>query len=130
MAYHPLNLAVRFVMEIAALVALGYWGFVQHTGVWQFVLALGLPLLAAITWGTFAVPGDPSRSGKAPVPVPGVVRLLLELAFFGLAAWALGDAGKPILALVLAGVTFAHYVLSYDRVAWLVQQRGAKSTGS
>jgi hypothetical protein len=127
MAYHPLNLAVRFAMEIAALVALGYWGFAQHTGIWQFALALGLPLLAAITWGTLAVPGDPSRSGKAPVPVPGVVRLLLELAFFGLAAWALCDAGKPILALVLVGVTFAHYVLSYDRVAWLIQQRGKRS---
>ena len=123
MAYHPLNLALRFVLEIAALVALGYWGFDQHDGLWRFLSGLGLPLLAAAAWGTFAVSGDRSRSGKAPVPVPGWVRLLLELAFFGLAAWALYGAGKPVLALILAGITLAHYAASYDRVAWLLSAR-------
>lgn len=122
MSLHPLNLALRFLLEVAALVALAYWGFSQHAGFWRFVIGLGSPLVAAVLWGTFAVPNDRSRSGKAPVPVPGVVRLLLELTFFGLAAWALYDAGKPMLALVLAGVTAVHYVLSYDRVNWLVRQ--------
>ena len=120
MSLYPLNLAVRLVLEIAALVAIGYWGFDQHSGVWQFLLGLGLPLLAATAWGTFAVPGDPSRSGSAPVPVPGAVRLLLELALFGLASWALYDAGHPLLGAILASITVAHYVLSYDRVAWLL----------
>ena len=73
-------------------------------------------------WGTFAVPGDPSRSGKAPVPVPGILRLVLELALFGFAAWALYDSGSPMLALVLAVLTLIHYALSYDRIAWLVRQ--------
>jgi drug/metabolite transporter (DMT)-like permease len=122
MAVHPLNLAVRFLLEIAALVAIGYWGFREHTGILQFLLGIGLPLLAAASWGIFAVPGDRSRSGDAPVPVPGVVRLILELALFGLAAWALYDAGNPVLAFVLAGVTLVHYALSYDRVAWLLGQ--------
>ena len=128
MGSHPLNLVLRFLLEIAALVAIGYWGFSQHTGIWRFVLGLGGPLVAAVLWATCAAPSDPSRSGKAPVPVPGVVRLLLELAFFGLAAWALYDAGKPILALVLAGVTTAHYALSYDRVIWLIRQQAANTT--
>jgi ABC-type uncharacterized transport system permease subunit len=121
---HPLNLAVRFFMEIAALVALGYWGFSRHDGTWQFLLGLGLPLLAAAAWGIFAVPGDRSRSGDAPVPVPGVVRLLLELAFFGAAAWALYDAGRPVLALILAAVAAVHYALSYDRIGRLLRYRG------
>jgi hypothetical protein len=119
---NPLNLALRFLPEVAALVAIGFWGFSQHADIWRFVIGLGGPLVAAVLWGTFAVPNDPSRPGKAPVPVPRVVRLLLELAFFGLAAWALYDAGKPILALVLAAVTAVRYVLSYDRVIWLVRQ--------
>jgi hypothetical protein len=123
MASHPLNLAVRFLLEIAALLALGYWGFDQHSGIWRFVLGLGLPVLAAIAWGTFAVPDDRSRSGSAPVPVPGAVRLILELALFGLASWALYDAGRPVLALILAGVTVVHYVVSYDRIAWLLRHR-------
>ncbi len=122
MGSHPINLAVRFLLEIAALVALGHWGWARHSGLWRVVLAAGLPLLAAVLWGTFAVPADPSRSGNAPVPVPGVVRLALELFFFGAAAWTLFDAGKPILALALAVVVVAHYALSYDRIAWLIGQ--------
>ena len=122
MGSHPINLAVRFLLEIAGLAAIAYWGWSQHDGVLRFILAIGLPLLAAVLWGTFAVPDDPSRSGKAPVPVPGIVRLLLELAFFAFAAWALYDAGNTTLALVLSAIVAIHYALSYDRIAWLLRQ--------
>ncbi len=104
------------------MVAIGYWGFSQHAGIWRFVVGLGGPLLAAVLWGTLAVPDDPSRSGKAPVPVPGILRLILELALFGFAAWALDDADSSLLALILAIITLIHYVLSYDRIAWLIRQ--------
>jgi hypothetical protein len=40
------------------------------------------------------------------------------------AALALYNAGSPILALILAGLTLAHYLVSYDRIAWLLQQKG------
>lgn len=122
MGSHPINLAVRFLLEIAALVAIGYWGWSQHEGLLRFVLAVGGPLIAAILWGTLTVPGDPSRSGKAPVPVPGLVRLVLELALFAFAAWALYDAGQPTLALILAAIVIIHYALSYDRISWLLRQ--------
>ena len=122
MGSHPLNLAVRFVLEIAALVAIGYWGWTQHDGFVRYLLAVGGPILAAILWATFAVPDDPSRSGKAPVPVPGIIRLALELALLAFAAWALYDAGNSLLALILAAVVLVHYALSYDRIAWLLRQ--------
>jgi hypothetical protein len=80
MGSNPINLALRFILEIAALFALGYWGWTQHDGVWRFVWGIGLVILAAVIWGTFAVPDDPSRSGNAPVPVPGALRLVIELA--------------------------------------------------
>jgi hypothetical protein len=120
MSLHPVNLAVRFVLEIAALVVIGYWGFRQHTGILQYVL----PLVAAASWGIVAVPGDRARSGDAPVPVPGAVRLLLELFLFALASWAFYDAGNPVLALILAGVTVMHYALSFDRIGRLLRYRG------
>lgn len=126
MGSHPLNLAVRFLLEIAALVAIGYWGFSQHTDIWRLLLGIGLPVIAAAVWATFAVPDDPSRSGRAPVPVPGAVRLVLELSLFGFAVWALYDIGSPVLALILGSITILHYALSYDRVAWLVRQQGAE----
>jgi hypothetical protein len=123
MGSHPINLALRFLLEIAALVAIGYWGWSQNDGLLRFVLVIGAPLIAAILWGTFAVPDDPSRSGKAPVPVPGIVRLVLELAIFAFAAWALYDTGNVVLSLILATVVVIHYALSYDRIAWLLRQR-------
>jgi len=122
MGTHPVNLAVRFILEICALAVMAYWGWTQHVGWLRFVLAIGLPVLAAIMWGTFAVPNDRSRSGKAPVPVPGIVRLVLELAFFGLAVWMLYDAGATLLSLTMGVVVVVHYALSYDRMAWLLKQ--------
>jgi hypothetical protein len=63
MSSNPLNLALRFALEIAALFALGYWGWTQHDTIMRFVWSIGLVVLAAVIWGTFAVPDDPSRSG-------------------------------------------------------------------
>jgi hypothetical protein len=128
MGSHPLNLALRFVLEMAALVAIGYWGFDQHSGIWRFVIGIGGPVLAAVLWGTFAVPGDRSRSGNAPVLVPGVLRLALELCLFAFAAWTLYDAGSTLLAGLLAGIPIIHYVLSYDRIAWLLRNKGTEAT--
>lgn len=122
MASHPLNLALRFVLELAALGSMGLWGFRSAPGAARYALAFAAPLLAACVWGVFAVPNDPSRSGRAPVPVPGLVRLCLELAFFALGAWALGRAGRPLWGMALAAITALHYALSYDRVSWLLQR--------
>jgi len=122
MAYHPLNLALRFLLELVALLAIGYWGWANFGGGLRIVAAIGLPLIAAVLWATFAVPGDRSRSGKAPVPVPGVVRLGLELALFAVAVWALYAAGQTTLGLILAVVVIIHYLLSVDRISWLVKQ--------
>lgn len=122
MSSHPINLAVRFLLEVAALLAVGYWGWSTGSGVLRFVLALGLPLMAAVLWGTFRVPNDPSSSGRAPVPIPGILRLLLELALFAFATWALYDAGAVQLSWILGLVVVVHYALSYDRIRWLVGQ--------
>ena len=122
MGSNPINLAVRFILEIAGLVALGWWGWNQSEGILRFVLALGIPILAAVIWGTFNVVDDPSRSGKAPVKVPGIVRLLLELAFFASATWSLFTMGATTLGWIYGIVVLIHYVVSYHRVAWLVRQ--------
>jgi hypothetical protein len=122
MGSHPINLALRLFLEIAAYVSMAYWGWTQHDGLLRFVWAIGLPLVWAIFWGTFNVPDDPSRSGKAPVRVPGIVRLLLELAFFATGAWALYAAGYIIWAIIFAALVVIHYALSYDRIAWLLRR--------
>ncbi len=125
MGSHPINLAVRFALELSALAAFGVWGWQQGDGWTAIALAVGLPALAAVIWGTFAVVGDPSRSGSAPIAVPGFVRLVLELAVFALATWALYDVGAHWLSLAMGAVVLAHYATSYDRVVWLLRHEEA-----
>ena len=122
MGSHPINLAVRFLLELIALLVVGAWGWRQTDSWLKFVLALGIPLLLAIVWGTFAVPDDPSRSGAAPVAVPGILRLLIELVIFGLAVWALYDMGYTSFSWTLAIIVALHYIASYDRIRWLLAQ--------
>ena len=115
------NLALRFILELCALAALSYWGFrTGGGGLLKAVLGIGLPVLVAFAWGTFRVPNDP---GKAPVAVPGTLRLLLELAVFGGAVAGLAAAGRPSIAWAFGLVVLVNYALLYDRLVWLLRQR-------
>lgn len=122
MGTHPLNLAFRFLLEFAALWAMGLWGWRFGAGGWGIVLAGGLPLLAALVWGVFAVPGDPSRGKDGLVAVAGTIRILIEAAFFGFATWAFYDAGEMGPAIGLGIAVIVHYGLSLDRLNWLRKQ--------
>jgi hypothetical protein len=118
MSNHPINLGVRFVLELAALGAFAYWGWTQHGGIFRLLWSLGLPLFAALLWGVFRVPED---HGKGLVAVPGAVRLLLEVSFFAGAVWCLFAAGSRGWALTLTIITSIHYIVSYDRVGRLLR---------
>jgi hypothetical protein len=86
------NLALRFLLELCALAALGYWGF--QTGQSLLVkigLAIAAPLLAAVVWGAFIAP-------RAAVPVPTWLWLVLQVLIFGCAAAGLVATGHGILA--------------------------------
>jgi hypothetical protein len=122
MGSHPINLMLRFLLELCVLAVAGYWGWSVSTDFTRFLLVWGVPLFLAIVWGTFAVRNDPSRSGRAPIPVPGVLRLLLELGNLSFGVWALYSLGHPVLGLILALLVVVHYLLSYDRISWLVRQ--------
>jgi Protein of unknown function (DUF2568) len=122
MASHPLNLALRFMLEVSALVAMGVWGWQRGSGWGQYALAIGVPLAAAFVWGAFAVPNDPSRGGAGLVPVPGMVRIALELALFGFAVWALFELGAAALGWALGVAVAVHYVVSLDRLVWLMRK--------
>lgn len=61
MSKNPLNLLVRFLLEIALLVIFGYWGFHKFEGATKYLMGIGLPVVVAILWGTFRVPNDPGK---------------------------------------------------------------------
>lgn len=122
MGLHPINLLFRFLLELLALGITGLWGFRQGSGLQGFLLAVFLPLLLALIWGVFTVPDDPSRSGKAPVATPGTVRLMIEFGIFSFAVWELNDLGYGALCLTFGLMVGVHYVLSFDRIKWLLQR--------
>ena len=102
-----INLALRFLLELSALVAIGYWGF--HTGKHPLVkvaLGLGTPLVIAAIWSMFGAP-------KAPAKVAGPVRSLLELGVFVLAVASLLAADRPALAGVFGVLAVINTVLLY-----------------
>jgi hypothetical protein len=117
------NAALRFVLELAALAALAYWGWTTHTGLLRVGWAVGLPLVAALVWGLFRVPDDPSHNPEhVPVPVTGVARLLLEVTLFAAALGLLAEVGQETAAAVLSGLVAIHYLLDRDRVRWLLER--------
>ncbi|HEY7258298.1 MAG TPA: DUF2568 domain-containing protein [Gaiellales bacterium] len=83
------NLALRFLLELAALAALAYWGW----GV-SWVLAIAAPAAWIALWATFGSP-------KARVKLSTPQRIVFEAIAFGAAAAALWGAGQETLAVVL-----------------------------
>jgi hypothetical protein len=126
MGSNPINLTIRFLLELSALGSIGIWGWNQSDGWIRFGLAFGIPITLAAVWGIFAVPNDPSRSGKAPIPVPGVVRLVIELAIFALATWALQDLRYIRISWIFVIIVAIHYIISYDRIIWLLTHKNNK----
>ena len=99
------NLGLSFLLELCALAALAYWGFLVSSGpIMAVVLGVGAPLLMALVWGRFAAPASRTR-----LPMPAL--LVLKLAIFALAAAALAVAGQPVPAAVFAIVVVINLVL-------------------
>ena len=121
MSKNPINLLLRFLLELMALIVTAMWGYSLSDSWTRILWAILFPLLFAAIWGIYAVKEDPSRSGKTVVPTPGPVRLLLELALFGVAAWMLIDLGYTLTGAIFGGVVLIHYVISLDRIVWLMK---------
>jgi hypothetical protein len=100
------NDGLRFLLELAALASLVYWGFAEYGGVVQWVLGIGAPLLAAVVWGAFVAP-------KASHPATDPVRLLLEVAVFGSGVVALSVADGGTLAVVFGVFVVVHLALTF-----------------
>ena len=101
------NLALRFLLELCALGALGYWGLKTGGGaVAKITLGIGAPLVAAVVWGAFLSP-------RAAVTLPGSLVLLLQALVFTSGAAGLAATGHPMLALVFGLIVAVNAALMY-----------------
>ena len=117
--FHPANLIVRFLLEIALLASFAVWTIEQLEGTAGIILAFLAALAVATLWGVFAVRGDRSRSGKTVVATPCKLRIGLEFLLFGMAIWMNHDLSLNWVAVTLFFMTFLHYAISIDRLEWL-----------
>ena len=109
------NDVLRFLLELAALVALGVWGFGTRLAMpWSVVLGIGAPLLMALLWGAFLSP-------KARYRLSAGSKLLLEVLIFTGAAAALLASDRTTWAAVFAGLVVIH-----ELVRWSQQRPGAE----
>jgi len=80
------------------------FGWSLGTGVVRFLLAVGLPLAAAVCWGAYAAPRSARR-------LPDPQRFVFELGFFGAAAGSVLYLGWVALGVVFAVVSVANMIL-------------------
>lgn len=91
---------VRFLLELGALAAVGYWGASTRPGLFGLAVGAAGVLALAAAWGAFVSP-------KAPRRLSDPWRLLAELLAFGVATGALLASGLPTLAAGYAIVALA-----------------------
>ena len=86
-AIAPWKYTLRFALEIGSLVALGV-GALHVAGheAAGWVAAIVVPVVAAMVWGAFGVPGDTRGRGTPPVRVPGWARVAIETGVLGAGA--------------------------------------------
>lgn len=108
-ALKSINLAVRFLLELCMLAAVGYWGFITHPS-WaaKILFGVGLPLLIAVLWGYFMAP----RSSHG---LSGIPFTIMDFILLGSGAVALYASGQVNLAWIYAVVLVASEVL---RLVW------------
>jgi len=123
MGSHPLNLILRFVLELVVLTSSSYWAWINLSGWTRTLFVITLPLAIGAVWGCFNVPNDPSRSGGAVIPIPGLFRLALELVIFGTGVWFLYRSNLVTCSWLFAIIVGLHYVASHDRVTWMLKQK-------
>jgi hypothetical protein len=84
-------LGLVFLDELLAMAALGVWGW--QVGSPRWLLVVMLPVLAMTAWWLFASPKARFGSGGR--------REVVKVLVFGLASWALWDAGHEGAAVTL-----------------------------
>jgi hypothetical protein len=102
------NLALRFVLELAALAGLADWGLHTGSGLARIVLAIAVVVAAAVVWGMWCAPKSTRR-----LPQPG--RTVVEAAVFCAGAAGFAAAGHVTVAVVFVVLAAVNWVLLF---AW------------
>jgi hypothetical protein len=100
------NLGLAFVLELALLAAIAYWGW-RLTGSppVRWLLAIAAPAALALIWSQVAAPNARRR-------LPPTQLVVFKLLVFTLGAALLYSAGRHVLAIALEAVAVANLALA------------------
>ena len=116
-----MNLALRALMELGVVLALGDWGY--HAGATtptRVLLMVAAPLVGFGFWGLVDFRGA-GRAGE-------VFRLVQELLVSGVAACAWYVSGRHALGWALGAVSVVHHVLVYAAGERLLKSTARRSS--
>lgn len=100
------NLALRFLLELATLAAVGYWGWTTGDGAMRWVLAIGSVGAVITVWALFVSPKHAIETSKQ-------LSLAIELAVWVATGAALHATGHGLLALAFAMISVTSGLLNY-----------------
>jgi hypothetical protein len=100
------NDGLRFVLEVAALIAAARWGMETFDGALGVVAGVAGVAVIVCVWGLFIAPKAPRWQGDP-------VRLVLELAVFGTAVAAFAAADSAAAATAMAAAAAVHLALTF-----------------
>jgi Protein of unknown function (DUF2568) len=101
------NLAGRFLLELAAIGSVGYWGFqVGGATPIRILVAAGAIALLVLVWAFVIAPNADNRLDPD-------IRVVIGSAVLLLASGALAAAGQPTLALVFGAAVIVNTVLLF-----------------
>jgi hypothetical protein len=93
------SLALKFLLELAALASFAIWGASSESGALAVAHAILAPLIVTLLWGRLAAPRSAHR-------LPSATRIPFEMTVFALAVVALAVSGHVAWAIGL-GVVMA-----------------------
>jgi len=101
----PIHLLIAFLLELVMLFCLAYYGFHTNMGkAAEFILGIGLPVVAILLWGFLAAP-------KAKHRLPFAYLIPFKLILFLLTAFLLYKCGQQKWAFIFAAIAIASELL-------------------
>ncbi len=105
------NDVLAFVLEVLALVVLGWWGLEQGDGIFGVAYAVVAVGLFILVWARWFAPSSDHRLNTKAITWG-------KLGMFALPVLALDVLDRPVLATIYAAVAVVHVALArlWDRI--------------
>ena len=110
----PVSSGLRFLMELAAWIAVPWWAWEVSgpiSGIPTFLILLAIPAV-------FSTTGD---KRQVIVPTPGPIRLAIELGLFAVAVLGASLAWSPYSGAAIAVIAVLALLSGRHRMAWLLK---------